>query len=629
MWFCPCFGVPFLAGEIRLYGNYRFGASHVRHSFTCCVFSNRAAAIRWFCGVLQRLSELQQILSYMVAAIPRAKGRTLRAIIDNILVIGHHNPDTDASASAVSYAALLNRLGRYDQPVLGCSPGELTPQARFVFEQAGVSEPVLVTDVAPLVGHVCTQQATTLDVDQRVGDAIECLVRSDLSMLPVLTNEGKLHGIFSNRNDASRFLLGFDPTPMWGTLLSVEDLASMNGMNSVGSVQPEERLDGELRVALDGDQSWRQVVAKDDVVVCGSLQSLDEIADAKLPQTVVVVSDTDLRGSQRVAKLNAAGVAVLQFEQGIAQFLLSLSVHIRLGLLNLPSGPSVGMLDRVEDIRMLLLEHHHALPVLGDDGTFQGVISIGDLSKPERSKVILVDHFERPQTVDGLDDAEVLEILDHHRVGDIQSSSPIRVECRPVGSSCTIVASEFFDNGITPDRGIATLLLGGIVADTLVLRGPTTTDSDRKIAPRLAEIAGVILETFGRDVLVAGDDLLSSEPQDIWDRDQKQFSIRNQNFAVAQLETASLEKLPSEKLNAFRELVTKDRERNNRLLSMLVLTDVLSGNSWMYSSESTDAVGVVGETFSKDEPVPEWISAPGIVSRKKQIVPRVMQALAN
>lgn len=552
----------------------------------------------------------------------------MREIFDKILVMGHFNPDTDAAASACGYAEFLNQIKRYDQKALGAVPGKLTPQTKFVFDRAGKSPPLNVADVSPRVGHSMTRKMVSLHPEDRVGVAIQQLVRHDLSMLPIIDNQNKLTGVFSNRADSSRFFWGFDPTSLWGTVLTVEDLISMPEMEQIGSVAPHEQPGGSFRVALDGDTSWVKDCATEDVLVCGGIHALDEIPPDHLPSTVITVSNVDYRGSQRLSRLNQAGSAVLQFRQSVTELLRGLSLQMRLGMLNLPIGPTVGELDLIEDVISIIEENHHSTPVMSDGGSLAGLISVSDTQLKRPVKVILVDHFEVPQAVRGLEKAEIIEIVDHHRVGDVQSNSPIRVDCRPVGSSCTIVATEFLQHAKL-EQGTALMLLGGIVADTLVLKGPTTTSIDRAVATRLAEIAGVDLERFGTEVLVAGDDLVMSEPSTIWNRDQKEFSLQNQNFAVAQLETVSLESLSNDKLEAYQELVDADRTANNRLASLLVLTDVLEGNSWIYSSETKAAAGAVRTVYSGDEPRTGWVEAPGVVSRKKQIVPSVMAALAQ
>ncbi|MEM7314068.1 MAG: putative manganese-dependent inorganic diphosphatase [Planctomycetota bacterium] len=553
----------------------------------------------------------------------------MKEIIENILVVGHHNPDMDASASATAYADFLNQIGRYESPAIGAIPGDLTPQARFVFEAAGLDPPLNVDNVAPRVGHIMTKEAKWVTAEDRVGPAVESLVRSDMSMLPVIDQDQKVSGIFSNRSDAARFLLGFDPTPLWGTLLTIQDLAAMPGMDKFGTVTLPETTEGELRVALDGDPSWQQEISNKDVLICGNLAALDDLTPPNLPGCVVVVNNMDLRGSQRLSRLNQHQVCVIQYQQSVAELLRGLTMQIQLGSMSLPIGACVGELDRVEDISPLLVDSAHALPVVDGDDQFVGVVSHGDLSRECRCRVVLVDHFEIPQSVPGVEHAEVLEIVDHHRVGDIQTGNPIRVECRPVGSTCTIIAATYFECGLTPSKSIATLMLGGIMADTLVLNGPTTTDVDRTVAPRLAEIAGVDLQQFGTDVLVAADDLMSADPNLIWNRDQKQFSIRNQNFSVAQLETASLDRITKDKLQEFEKIIHHDRAKHGRLISLLVLTDVIKRDSWIFCSENEEAEGVTRQAFGDDQPFEGWTQATGVVSRKKQIIPKLVQALAS
>lgn len=555
----------------------------------------------------------------------------MRELLDSILVIGHYNPDTDAAASATAYAHFLNAIERYEKPVVPSVLGPLTPQTKYVFDRAQIDVPVLVDNIEPRVGHAINSNPKTLAMDSRLGEAFEKIVREDVSMLPVVDVEGQLCGSFSNRSDATRFLMGFDPLHLWGSLLTIDDLLSLPGMQLVSEHRPEPQDSGELCVALFGDRTWANDISRADVLVCGSLEAIRDIPDARLPHCIVLINNTDLRGTTGLARINKLGLGLAQFNQSVASLLTTLNMHIRLGSLSLPTGICVGELDRLSDIDELFRDNHHALPVVNQTGKLLGVVSRSDIKNHNRSQAILVDHFETPQAVKGIESAEVLEILDHHRIGDLETCSPVRVQCRPVGSSCTIVATNYLDHKVEITKGIATLLLGGIVADTLVLTGPTATKVDHEVAQQLAEIANVDLQAFGRDVLVAGDDLVTSEPNQIWHRDRKEFSIRDRNVSIAQLETASLQDLPADRLNEFSELARCDHEKNGRYISLLVLTDVLQGDSWICAAEADDVSGIVRTAFasSDSDPKPGWISAPGVVSRKKQIVPRLMTALAS
>lgn len=558
---------------------------------------------------------------------------SMHDVLNSILVIGHFNPDTDSSTSAVCYADFLNRIQRYESPAFGVTPGPLTPQAKHAFRIAGVPEPPIVENIETRVGHVLTESPRVLSIHDRLGTAFETLVREDVSVLPIVDEDGKLQGCFSNRSDATCFLLGFDPTPLHGTLLTLEDVVSIAGVNVIhdGLRRKELSDQGVIHFAMDGDRSWTDTITSEDTLVCGSLATAKDIPDSRFPTCIVVVSDVSSGHATELEKVKRTRSTLLQLEQGIAAFVTSLSQQIRLGALSLPVGICVGELDRVSDIEDLLTENHHALPVVDEEGYLKGVISRSDAKRVHSCDVILVDHFEKPQAIRGIENAGLLEILDHHRVGDMQTGCPIRVQCRPVGSTCTIIADNYRSHKVTPTREIATLLLSGIIADTLLLTAPTTTDTDREMADMLADLAGVDLTEFGRELLIAGDDLTTADPARIWHRDRKEFSIRNQSISIAQLETVSLGAIPGSRLDEFRSLAMDDHEKHERLMSLLVLTDVLNGDSWICALESEAETGLVRETFSHGTADPQegWISAPGIVSRKKQLVPALMAAVAS
>jgi manganese-dependent inorganic pyrophosphatase len=548
---------------------------------------------------------------------------------DHILVLGHRHPDTDASTSAHGYAEFLGRIGRYDAPVVPAVLGELPPQSRFVFERAGVAPPGMLDDLAPRVCHVATQDAATLSTEARFRDAVELLIRSDRSMLPVLEEGGKLHSTFSHRRDISRFLFGFDVIPILGRLLTWHDIVAIPGARAAGASPADPELRGSLWVALEGDASWREKLDPDDMLVCGELGMALSLPGGRFPRWIVVArSRGELEGAL-VESANRRGACVMQYAHTVVDLLFSIVMQVRIGALDLGTGPCVGEFDFIRDVEEVITGSRCALPVLRADGSLAGVVSRSDLERPPRRRVILIDHFESSQAVAGIEHAEIIEIIDHHRVGDIQTVSPVRVDCRPVGSASTIVALQHFEAGLEPGRTAALLLLGGLVADTLCLTSPTTTLEDRRAGAKLAAIAGVALEEFGHEVLRAGDDLLVCEPAKIWKRDQKVFGIRNRTFAVAQLETVALEELTAERLDAFAAEVSKDFEGGSHLLSLLFITDVLRGGSWVTGRESAVAGGVIEACFGAVQPRPGWTSAAGVVSRKRQIIPRLLAALAE
>ena len=544
-----------------------------------------------------------------------------------VFVIGHCNPDTDASTSAVGYARFLNETERYDQRVIPTVPGQLTPQAKWVFRQAEAQPPIVTETFAPRVRDVACRNPEQLSVNDRLGDGIDMLIRSGHSMLPVVDEDGRLHGVFSNREDVSRFLMNLDVVPLAPGLLTWQDLVKVPGMHVCGE-QCEEAAIGSLQISLAGDDEWIADSSPDDILICGHPNMLDQVPVGRRPKRIVCVSSTR-PDAETVAAINRDGGYLLHFCGQVSSLLQLLTKQVPLGMLDFGTGPCVGEDDLLEDVRSLIHQSRRAIPVIGECDRVTGVVARRDLENAPRRRAILVDHFESSQAVPGLEHMEIVEVVDHHRIGNIETTSPIRVDCRPIGSSASIVALNYFESGREPDASTATLLLGGLCADTLALQGPTATHIDRTIAERLARIAGLDLDQFGVNVLKAGDDLISAQPSEIWNRDQKLFSIRNHQFAVAQLETVALQDLPQPRLDEFRVQLQRDFERNNYLSSVLVVTDVLKRDSWITAFESPGASGAITAAFGNASPVPQWIEAQDIVSRKKQIIPRLMNTFAE
>lgn len=547
---------------------------------------------------------------------------------DDILVIGHRNPDTDAAASSTAYAAFLNQLDRYTGEARAVIPGPLTPQARWVFSNANARPPSLVQSLAPRVRDVCRTDVFSLQQSQTLGQATDLLIRSGHTMLPIVDEQRRITGVFSHRDDAGRLLMGFDVSPLISSLLSWSDIVAIQEIHVVGTL-PADAACGSMHILLEGDQLNHAAIRPNDVVICGNPSVLKSVPVESRPSRVLTIGRDNNRSQDST-------ICELQFAGTVSELLRQLNRCIRLMNLHFPVGACLGVDDAVKDIAPLINGSNRALPVLDNDGRLAGVISQADLQRTQRRQAVLVDHFESSQLAAGVEDLEILEILDHHRVGDVQTMNPVRVDCRPIGSSCSIVASNFFEHNLTPSPSIAKLLLGGLCSDTLGLTSPTTTEADRKVGEQLAKIADVSIKAFAIDVLKAGDDLNFAEPQEIWNRDQKLFSVRNRKYAVAQLETVSLADLAEETFHQYRRCLQAHFESTDLLCSLLFITDVLKGHSVVSICESAETNGAVQamyeaalDTDSTPPVATDWLFSPDTVSRKKQIIPQLMKCLSE
>jgi manganese-dependent inorganic pyrophosphatase len=280
--------------------------------------------------------------------------------------------------------------------------------------------------------------------------------------------------------------------------------------------------------------------------------------------------------------------------------------------------------QRVDQVRDKVVHTPYALPVLEADGRLVGLLSRTEVLEPPLRPLILVDHFERTQTVTGIEQAQVREIIDHHRVGNLETVHPIRVDCRPVGSTSTIIACQYAEAGLKPGRPEARLLLGAIISDTLLLTSPTTTAIDRKMARDLARRAGVVLAEFGREVLRRNDELADGDPTALVQKDLKEFVHGGCRFAAAQLETVDLALLTPERTAALRAALERVRGSLGCALAVLIVTDVFRGESRLLAADPN--AGRLAWLLEGAEPG-EGRLHPGMVSRKKQLLPYLFRRL--
>jgi manganese-dependent inorganic pyrophosphatase len=300
----------------------------------------------------------------------------------------------------------------------------------------------------------------------------------------------------------------------------------------------------------------------------------------------------------------------------VTQLPMAIPVH---RLMQTDEVPQLAPDQTVDDARAALREARFALPVVNPDGRLDGVLSHSRILSAPRRRVVLVDHFEQHQAPEGIAEAEILEIVDHHRVGTLETSNPIRVDCRPVGSTATIIACKFEELGKEPNASQAKLLLGAIVADTLLLASPTTTATDRRQAEALAARAGVDLQRFGREVLVSNDETLERPPAELIEKDLKEFSACGADFAVAQVETVDRTRLDVSHLEAFSKALCDRCHKGGWDFAVVLLTDIFRGDSIVLSharhAGHAQALGPSGEIWDP------------CVSRKKQFLPELLRRL--
>jgi manganese-dependent inorganic pyrophosphatase len=277
--------------------------------------------------------------------------------------------------------------------------------------------------------------------------------------------------------------------------------------------------------------------------------------------------------------------------------------------------------DLLTDVADAIKDVHYGAAIAVDHDEPVGVVSRSDLVRPERRKVILVDHAEQAQSVPGIDEAEIVEILDHHHIGSIETHVPVRATFDPVGSTATLVVERFRQNGMEPSKGSATVLLGAVLSDTVILNSPTTTERDRAVVDYLAHRLDLDAAEFGREMFEAGSDVSEATADDIVSRDAKEYEVGQATIAIAQIETvgAALADRHDELLEALRKM----RERNRHTVSALMVTDILEKGTTLLVVGDTAPVARAFGSDAEDG----IVDLPGVMSRKKQVAPVLLGAL--
>jgi manganese-dependent inorganic pyrophosphatase len=535
-------------------------------------------------------------------------------------VVGHQCPDTDAVVSAVVAARLLART-RADANYVPLMQGVANSQTAWLFTEARLPLPRIRSDVRPTVGEAC-RPARALTTDRPLGEALDLIHEHGYSIVPVVDLDGRLAGVVGHALPEARYLTHFNLEDFLGTLVTLPELVTGLGLLPLNEAARRGEADndearGAFRIYPGGPAPQAG-----DVVLAGAVPEAAAVA-ARAGAAALVFADCAEAEAQAWAA--QASVPAYHFGGSLMALVTQLPRAIPVGRVMSANTPVAGPDDLLEDLRSLFVRTPHALPVVDAGRKLLGMISRREALQPPRRGLVLVDHFERSQTVRGWEAAEIVQIIDHHRVGGLETIEPARVDCRPLGSTASILALRFEEAGLEPEPAEAKLLLGALVADTLLLTSPTTTPVDRELAPRLAARAGVDLAAFGREVLARNDGLATETPAALVARDLKEFSRGELRFLLGQIETVDLGLLDEARTRALREALDAARGRAGAAFALTMVTDVLRGVSRLLLVDADERRA--RHLLDGADPV-AGMERP-MVSRKKQLVPLVLERLAT
>ncbi|MEA2576274.1 MAG: manganese-dependent inorganic pyrophosphatase [Chloroflexia bacterium] len=532
----------------------------------------------------------------------------------SIYVIGHKNPDSDSICAAVGYTALLHAQGQTN--AVAARQGILRPETAYVLDRFGVTAPTLLTDVRPRVADVMSTPVNTVHEDTSLFEVGQLLQRLGIRIVPVVDDEGHLAGVIGVEDFARYFIAGLDLDELDRVPLALDNVLSALGGRVLVEAQGRTLRDRVMVGAMQIDSMLKRV-APDIMMVIGDREDAQRAAIEAGVGALVITGDHPVSAEiLLMARERQVTIISVPHHTYTTVRLIHMSVPVRHVMNRDPRtcGPN----DLVEEVSERLRSGAaRSLVVLNPDNTVMGFVSRSSLLTSVRKKVVLVDHNERGQSVEGIEEADVVGVIDHHRVADFQTRVPPFMRLEPVGATSTIVAKLYLESGLPIPRGIAGVLLGGILADTLVFRSATNTPEDERVAHTLAERANVDLEEFGSSILSTASDVSDRTAEQIVASDFKEFMASGSKFGIGTIETTSGEEVLSRREELLEELSRlQNREGYDSVIFAVI--DIVQERTTLLVQGHTEAVAA---TFNTSPADPHTVPLPGIVSRKKHIVP--------
>ena len=530
--------------------------------------------------------------------------------MDKIFVTGHRNPDTDSIVSAMAYAALRNALG--EQEFTAACLGRVSDETQAVLDRFGFEAPQLLGNVRTQVRDLDYDTPPMLDSGVTISRAWQVMQSNRISAIPVTKEGGKLFGMLSAGDVAAYDMSSVreahvKEVPLYNLLSVIEGKLLNDAGQAVDSVS------GSITVALPTSRKNLLFSSKDSIVICGAQPDMVRYA-MEIGVSCVIVCQAEVDEELRTMPTETCLIST-PFDAYRTMRLISHALPAA-SICKTDDLVSFHLDDYIDDVREVVLQSRfRSYPILDENEHVVGTLSRFHLLRPRRKRVVLMDHNEKAQSVPGLDQAEILAIIDHHRLADIETGNPIYVRNEPVGSTTTIVAEMYQDRGLMPTENMAGLMAAAIVSDTVMFKSPTCTPRDQEMARRMARIADVSLEDLGHLVFSAASNENRSA-QELLGTDFKEFHIAGYDLAVSQITCVD-----SDPLLARREellAAMEDLKRAKRYdMVLLMLTDVLQeGTRLLFSGDEQ----TIRQAFNC-KPEDHSVFLPRVMSRKKQVIP--------
>ena len=540
-----------------------------------------------------------------------------------VVVIGHRNPDTDSICSAIAYAELKNRTS-----TLVCEPrraGKMNQETEFVLKKFGVTPPRMCTDVNPKIRDVDYREMPGIPGSTSLRRAWKIMRDQQIDTLSITSADNELEGIITVKDLATANMDVFDTAVLAKSRTSYKNiLETLNGTMVVGDADAV-CTTGHIKIGTATPEMLESSVEKGDIVILSNRYESQLCAIEKEASLLIICNGAKVgRTIQRIADETGVAIMTTPEDTYAAGKLISQCAPISYYMTR-DNILKFTLVTPVADVlRVMAKVRHRYFPILDEDGKYCGMVSRRNVIALRKRRIILVDHNEATQAVEGFDQAEILEIIDHHRIGSLETSGPVYFRNQPVGCTATIITQMYDENGVDIPPQIAGLLLAAILSDTLAFRSPTCTPVDENAAKRLAKIAGVDIEEFSTEMFEAGEKLDGKTPEEVFLQDFKVFMCGDIRFGVAQGSYMTRKNLQAAQA-LLQPYLEEARNKQNVEDLYMLLTDVPKEESVVICT-GRYAAEVLSNGFESRPAADGSWTLPGVVSRKKQFIPTMMSA---
>ena len=545
------------------------------------------------------------------------------------IVIGHKNPDTDSICSAICYANLKRCVtGENYQPGRA---GAVNEETQFVLKHFNVEAPEIIENVKTQVRDIEIRETAGVKKNLSLKKAWNIMQEANVVTIPAVTEEGLLEGLITVGDIAKSYMNVYDSSILSKANTQYANIVeTLEGAMTVGD-ETSYFSEGKVLIAAANPDMMEYYISRGDLVILGNRYESQLCAIEMDAACIIVCEGAAVSMTiKKLAQEHGCTVMTTPYDTFTAARLVNQSMPISY-FMKTEALITFEMDDYIDDIKdVMASKRHRDFPILDKNGRYRGMISRRNLLGAKGKRIILVDHNEKSQAVEGMESAEILEIIDHHRLGTVETIAPVFFRNQPVGCTATIVYQMYQENRVEIEPWIAGLLCSAIISDTLLFRSPTCTDVDKRAALHLAEIAGVEVESYAASMFAAGSNLKGKTDVEIFYQDFKKFSVGKVSFGVGQISSLNAGELEELK-DRMLPYMAKAREEHGMDMMFFMLTNILTESTELLCEGQGAEQLIAGafRTYSEEGAgvKDHVVSLPGVVSRKKQLIPGIMLAV--